>query len=291
MRQLLAAGTIAVVLMAACTDGTTSPTPDGGAGVSPTAPPVTAPDGPLPNCLAGDAPFVANGTLPPLGEVAGDASQIAGIRWEQAAGCERIIVDLATNAGAPASSLGPTTATYDALRGVLRVALPPATTVTSISDTVIDGELAQQVYVVRTVSGGLAVDVHLRSSVPGETRTEVAAGPAAIVIDIRPAAQGGTVVVAAPTTSTDLVLLGPPPGPAEYPLQVTGYARPMADEVALVISQGGEAVAQRTRPLRRSGAWSEFTALFEGGPSGDVELTAALDRPGTSTLRIGLDMG
>ena len=225
---------------------------------------------PQPACVRGEPEFSEDGLVATLGTGAGDAASIGNVRWEIHEGCERVVVDLLTADGAPAGTLGESSVGYRAESGVIRIDLPAVET--GIADAKIEGGLAQRMFVVRTATGNLAVDIHLGSGVAALVRASEIREPARVVVDIAQRA-GDDLQVIAPLVVDNLVLLTPAPGPARYPLNVSGYARTFeANVTARLVVDGSISAAESTTAADWLDAWGEFAVTFETGPPGDVTL-------------------
>ncbi len=75
-------------------------------------------------------------------------------------------------------------------------------------------------------------------------------------------------------------MLTPVPGPAEYPLAVTGYARTFeANVLARLVQEGSIADVSFTTATDWLEAWGEFTISFTGGPTGEVTLLVGEESP------------
>jgi hypothetical protein len=69
------------------------------------------------------------------------------------------------------------------------------------------------------------------------------------------------------------VVLEPRPGPASYPLTITGYARTFEANVVARLEQGGEEVLETfTTATAWVDAWGHFSFTIDDGPTGPVRL-------------------
>lgn len=235
-------------------DPTPTPTPDDGAAAV---------------CLEGEA-FVDDGTFPLDTAAAGDAHEVAGLRWEPHEGCERFVIDLATDDGQPATAAGEVEA--DVLRelGVVRVTMRDVELVAEdATDAAFDGPLASAAYAVWADEGRwVYVDLHLAGE--AEVSVQTLEDPARVVVDLRP---GGGPVPEAAATSDRVVVLAPRAGQATYPLTVTGYARTFEANVVVRVEQDGQTVEESfTTATAWVDAWGHYSLTVESGPSGAVEL-------------------
>lgn len=278
--------TVLAVLAAACsgtttvaTDPTQPPPISTTTAPTPTAPPTTSlpPSSP---CLEGDTPFADGGIISAFGGASGDAAQISGIRAATHPGCERVVVDLLTVDGAPAGSVGLTGVEYNESVGVVRINLPKDIAMTAVTDLLLDGDLIDRAFVVRTVAGNLAIDIHVVAEVGVALRAFEVDAPSRIVVDLRsdtdaPAARGAAI-------GDGIVVVEPAPGAAASPLRVSGYARTFEANVVarLYENREEEAVAEVTTTATDwSEAWGEYTIVFETPPLLPLELFVGADSP------------
>jgi hypothetical protein len=264
---------IAALLVAACTAGGGGGTTTAAVGTTaPTSTTITTLAGDQPSCLSGDLAFVDAGPIAALGGEEGDASILAGIRWEGHDGCERLVLDFFSAGGAPASTLGQAGAIALAESGVVRVTLPAEVTMSAVADSRLDGALATRAYVARAADDSLFVDIHLDPDVLVEARAFTVGSPIRLVVDLRSGAVPSP-IIAPPTLGEDTVLLGPAPGAALYPLRVIGYARWDVDAVRVRIYQGDTIALDRAVSTIGPGdSWHTFDVRLADGPSGPAEL-------------------
>jgi hypothetical protein len=290
MRQLILITSLAI-LAAACTSNdplassTTSSTALSETSLAITTTSADPPQQDDSPCLAGDRPFADSGVISAFGGTTGDATQISGIRWAGHPGCERVVVDVLTADGAPAGSLGTVGVDYDEVLGIIRVNLPTAIARTAIADVLIDGELIDRAYVVRTTAGGLAVDIHVTVGSSVALRSFEVDAPSRIVVDVRPEPNAPGVVGA--TISRDMVVLSPLAGPVATPLVVAGYTRAFE---SLVIAQLHEDRDSEPIDIQTALAadwaevWGEFTLTFNDPPPQTKELFVGSESPSTGDL-------
>lgn len=268
MRTVVA---MAALLLAAC-----APAANEGVTTTETAATTTTPASPTNGspCLSGDLSFGSSGPIAAIGQDSGDATVLAGIRWEGHEGCERVVMDFFSDAGAPASTLGPAGAIALAESGVLRISLPPEVTSSAVADSALDGSLARQAFVARDSSGVLFVDIHLATDVLVEVRAFDVGSPIRLVVDLRQGS-GPSLVLADPTIGDDTVLLAPAAGAALYPLRVAGYARSDLAAIRVRIYQDGVIALDRAvSTIGPPDTWHSFDVRLADGPSGPAELYA-----------------
>lgn len=220
-------------------------------------------------CLAGELPFVEEGTVAALDSQGRDAKAIAGVRWYPLEGCERVEIEFLSATGAPATRIGPVGVSMLADSGILRVMLSDDIDDSAVADTTLNGDIVDRWFVIENLEAGLVVDLHLngRSAARAFTTTS----PARLVIDLTGTADDRP--LAAPTSDGGIVLLSPQPGVGLYPVQVAGYAAPEIDAVRIRLrGPGGNAVDQSVSTLSPTHVWHSFAAALSDGPSGDVDL-------------------
>jgi hypothetical protein len=225
--------------------------------------------GDVPVCLRGER-FVADGAIEVRDAAPGDAHRIAAFRWERHEGCERFVIDLEAEGGAPAERAGTVTAELLRDLGVVRVGLRDFRMVDpDASDATFDGPLASAAFAVWSPEGPwVYVDVHLTDA--AEARVTTLDQPARVVVDLRP---GGPALPEPAPRETRVVVLEPRPGPAAYPLTVRGYARTFEANVVARMEHGGEEVfSDFTTASAWADAWGDFSFTIEEGPSGLVVL-------------------
>jgi hypothetical protein len=290
VRSTVAALALAATAVSGCGASETAPTTT--SPPSPRATTTTTTTEPLPTtlvesvCLSGDTPFVDDGVVARLGDGAGDAEQLASVRWAAHAGCERVVVDLLAAGAAPASSVGEATVTILEGTGVIRISLPDAVRRTGIADSLLEGDLAQRAFVVRMEDGTLAVDIHTATSVPIRTRAFTVDAPARIVVDLAPAAEGGATVATPPLVGPNVVVLSPRGGEVAYPVRVIGYARTFeATVIARMLVDGDIATEVFTTAADWLDAWGAFSLELPSGPAGPVQLFVGEDDAGDGSAR------
>lgn len=282
---------IAVLVSSCATSGsdpteapTTSATPVDATVPTTAAPATSAAPLSTPPCLAGDRPFAASGIISAFGGPNGDAAQISGIRAASHDGCDRVVVDLLTVDGAPAGSLGPVGVEYNETAGIVRINLPRTVTNTAVADSLFDGVLAERAFVVRTVAGHLAVDIHVVAGSSVALRAFEVGAPARVVVDLRSDTEATPVTGA--TTDNSVVVITPTPGPASTPLVVSGYARTFEArvEARLHDTPDGDPVAQdATTATDWTEAWGEFTITLPEAPARPLELFVGSESPRDGT--------
>ena len=225
--------------------------------------------GDTPACLAGDMPFVAEGTVAALDSQGQDAKVIAGVRWYPLEGCERIEIEFVSDAGAPATRIGPVGVSMLSDPGIVRVNLSESVTNSAVADTTLNGTLVDRWFVVEDAEDGLIVDLHLNERAAARAFTTTS--PARLIIDLR--ATGEDLQIATPMSGGGIVLLSPQAGVGLYPLQVVGYSAPGVDAVRIQLADAAGIGVDRSISTRSSAhVWHAFSVALSDGPSGAVDL-------------------
>lgn len=228
-------------------------------------------------CVAGEQPFAADGALAIglLNNDEGDAESVAGLRWTQYMACEQVVVELATAGGAPATETGGVRAELLRDLGIVRLRLNDRVSTTAIADRVVERELVDRVYVVRSTEGGLYVDIHVGSAVLA--RASVSNSPAEIIVDLQP---GGPPLDSRPLIADAVVVVTRTSGNAAYPLIVGGYARTFEATVVLRARQGNRLEVEETAiAADYLTTWGEYRFQVSSGPNGKVEYFVGEDSP------------
>lgn len=222
-----------------------------------------------PACLAGELPFVEEGTVAALDSQGRDARAIAGVRWDPLEGCERIEIEFLSVTGAPATRIGPVGVSMLPEAGIVRVTLSDEIVDSAVADSTLNGAVVDKWFVVEDSEDGLIVDVHLNER--AEARAFTTTSPARLVIDLR--GTGDDRPVAASLYGGGIVLLSPQAGVGLYPLQVAGYAAPEVDAVRLRLTDSADITIDRAvSTLSSTHVWRAFSAALNDGPSGSVLL-------------------
>lgn len=245
-----------------------------------TAPPTTSPPSlPESSCREGQGGFLSDGPLGLLGSEEGDAGQVTALAWSSQPGCERLVVELSTEEGAPATRAGLLRGEVRRDLGLVRLELAEEVADTQVADAAFEGELMGGAFVVRSEDGSLHVDVHMAA--PARARVAVLSSPARVVLDLRP---GGPTLPAPPTMAERVVLLTPRGGGFTYPLDISGYARTFEANVVVRLRQGGQVRVERlTTASDWVHTWGEFAVVLPDGPSGSLQLFVGEESPQDGT--------
>lgn len=279
MRKLLALTAVSLVA-AACVSSPVS-TPSTSATPTPTSTATSAPR--ASSCGTGEA-FSEDGELLALESSDGDATRVSGLTGIQDQDCDRFIISLSTDAGAPATSVGRTRVVFLRDLGVVRIFLPDVAD-TNITDGIFELPLIDRAYVVRSVDGSLYIDAHLGAA--ALARSVVTQSPAQVVVELDP---GGPDLAPAAARSDLVVVLAPREGKAEYPLTVTGYSRTFEANVVISLFKGNAISELRvTTATDYLGAWGEFTVTLDSGAQGTLQLVVGDDTDQDVTISLVLN--
>jgi hypothetical protein len=223
----------------------------------------------------GEQPYAIDGAIATglFDNQEGDAESVAGLRWTQYPGCEQVVVELATAGGAPATETGGVRAELLRDLGIVRLRLNDRVSTTAVADRVVEGQLVDRVYVVRSIEGDFYVDLHLGSE--ALARASVRRSPAEIIVDLQP---GGPPLESQPLVADRVVVVTATSGQAEYPLNIDGYARTFEATVVLRARQGNrQEIEQATSAADYLTTWGEYRFRVDGGPHGNIEFFVGED--------------
>jgi hypothetical protein len=139
---------------------------------------------------------------------------------------------------------------------------------TVITDQLVETQLVDRIYVVRSLDGGMFIDFHLTE--PTQARVEAGASPARLILTMRP---GLVPLSGFSTIGERVVVTSPPAGSTVDPfLTVSGYSRTFEAVVLLIGTVGNEVVVERsTTAADWTETWGEFRSTINL-PSGPVSL-------------------
>lgn len=218
---------------------------------TPAAPTSTLP--PVVDC-PGAGQFGEGGNIAEIDGEGFDGANLGRISWDATDQCESFNFDFETSEGAPAISVPDVTVGHLESFQVIRIRMDVAATV--VTDQLVETGLVDRLYVVRSLDGGMFVDLHLTA--PAAARARVTSEPARLTVDLRP----GFVEFTGTATSDDLVVVLSPDDGASVPLatSVSGYARTFEANVLTIVTQGGQVVAETdTTAADWAATWGEFS--------------------------------
>ncbi len=254
-----------VMAVAACNlDGPiTTPTPTTTPSISSIAPTSTLP--PVIEC-PGVGDFEEGGGIADVAGEGSDSRTLGRISWDTSDQCETFHFDFETAEGAPATVLPDIRVDHLESFQVVRINVDVGDTV--ITDQLVETNLVDRLFVVRSLSGEMFVDLHL--SAPAAVRAAISSSPARLSLDLRP----GFVEFSGRAAIGDrIVLTSPVAGALVDPgVQLLGYARTFEANVMAVVTQGGEVVTEANATAADYlETWGEYRLRLEL-PPGDVSV-------------------
>ena len=216
--------------------------------------------------------FVERGELGTYGAGGGSAVEVASLAHGAGGGREWVVIAFADSSGFPARTVGASRAELLRDLGIVRVWLPPRVIGTALPDRAFGTTLVEHAYVVRSLDGGLFVDVHL-GTVASRARLAFGSRPAIVAIELEP---GGTALPPPAAAGPGVAVVVPRAGALDYPLAVEGYARPGDSTLRVTLRRGDAALRDTTvEPKADAAAWGEFRAALGAGPRDSLELFVA----------------
>lgn len=196
--------------------------------------------------------FEEGGSIAEVPAQGSDSRNIGQISWERNDRCETFHFEFMTSEGAPATTAPGLSVDHLDSFQVIRVSLDIETAV--VKEQLVETGLVDRLYVVRSLSGDLFVDLHL--SEPAAARASVASSPARLSIELRP---GFVPFAGASTVGEDLVVTSPAQNEVAGDIQLLGYARTTTGEVTAVATQDDSVVSEATATTAdAAGSWAEF---------------------------------
>jgi hypothetical protein len=218
-------------------------------------------------------------------EGSSDSSSIARITWEVLDQCESFHIDFATSEGAPATTAPEIRVDHLDSFQVVRVRMSVESTV--ITDQLVETGLVERLYVVRSLSGDMFLDLHLVE--PAAVRASVTSSPARLTLDLRP---GFVPFAGAAVVAEDIILTSPINRTDLDPnVEFLGYARTANGEVHAEVRQAGELVEETsTTAADYLETWGEYR-LLTNLPSGQVSVVLGQPAPDDGPIEgISLDL-
>ncbi|MFP3882202.1 MAG: Gmad2 immunoglobulin-like domain-containing protein [Actinomycetota bacterium] len=240
-----------LVLVAGCTNAGTGSTVTSSSTTSTSVGTSTTSLPPVVEC-PGVGEFEEGGTIADIPSEGSDSRNIGQISWERNDRCETFHFEFVTSESAPATT--PPGLSVDHLESfqVIRVRLDIETAV--VKEQLVETDLVDRIYVVRSLSGDLFLDLHL--SEPAAARASVSSSPARLTLELRP---GFVPFMGTSTIGEDLVLTSPAQNEVSGDIQLLGYARTTSGEVTAVATQDDSVAAEATTTTADgAGSWGEF---------------------------------
>lgn len=251
-----------MMVIAACTGGvaeTTVPTSES----TTSAPSSTLP--PVVEC-PGTGEFEEGGGIGALDGLGSDSVRLGRVSWDVSDRCETFAFEFETSEGAPATALPDVEVDHLGSFQVVRVALEIESSV--VVDQLVETQLVDRLYVVRSLDGGMFVDLHL--SAPAAVRVTALDSPARLSLQLRP----GFVPFNGAAVAADDVVVVSPASDGDIPpvVDLAGYVRNERPELAALVTQGGSLVSETSlETAESSGYWGEFRARLTL-PPGNVSV-------------------
>lgn len=269
---------VLLIIAVACTEGGVATTADRAAGTSTTSPAPTSTLPPVVEC-PGVGQFQEGGGIADMPGEGSDSRNIGRISWERSDRCETFHIDFETSEGAPATT--PPGIRVDHLESfqVVRIAMGVDRTI--VTDQLVETNLVKRLYVVRSLSGGLFVDLHLAE--PAAVRASVSSSPARLSVELRP---GLVPFRGTSSVEGDIVLTSPPAGAeVDANVQLLGYARTLEGDVLTVVTQDGEVVEESsTTAADTLDTWGEYRVELDL-PQGPVSVFVGRENPEDGSLQ------
>ena len=238
-------------LLAGCTGVGTVSTVSSGSTTSTTVSMSTTPLPPVVEC-PGVGEFEEGGSIAEIPAEGSDSRNIGRISWERNDRCETFHFEFTTSEGAPATTAPGLSVDHLESSQVIRVNLDVETT--AVTEQLVETGLVERLYVVRSLTGDLFLDLHLAE--PAAARVSVSSSPARLSLELRP---GFVPFTGTSTVGEDFVLTSPAQSEVDGEIQMLGYARTAAGEVTAVATRGDTVVAEATATTAdATGSWGEF---------------------------------
>lgn len=196
--------------------------------------------------------FEEGGSIADIPAEGSDSRHIGRISWERNDRCETFHFEFMTSEGAPATTAPGLSVDHLESSQVIRVRMDIATT--AVTEQLVETGLVDRLYVVRSLTGDLFLDLHLAE--PAAARASVSSSPARLSLELRP---GFVPFTGSSTVGGDFVLISPSQTEVDGDVQLLGYARTTSGEVTALATQEDSVVAQATATTAdATGSWGEF---------------------------------
>lgn len=265
------------LLVATGCDAVGLPTTSEGSATTSSSPAPTSTLPPVIEC-PGAGEFGEGGNIADIDGEGFDGANLGRISWGVSDQCESFTFDFETSEGAPSISVPDISVGHLESFQVIRIRMDVASTV--VTDQLVETGLVDRLYVVRSLEGGMFVDLHLAA--PAAARARVTSEPARLTVDLRP----GFVEFTGTATIDDLVVVVSPNDGATVPAaaEVSGYARTFEANVLTIVTQGGQVVSETsTTAADWAATWGEFEQALTL-PAGSVSLFVGEASPQDGSL-------
>ena len=225
-----------------------------------------------------DAVFVDRGRVARVDQPTSDTNRIGLISWQVVEGCERFVIDLETNEGAPATTPPTVVVEFLESRQVLRLWIDVDSTV--VTDQLVETSLVDRLYVVRALDGAMFVDFHLTG--PAQARAVISSSPARLSLEM----QAGLDPFLTPAVISDRIVVISPASAAETAstVAVSGYARAFEANVRVIATQSGQVVADAVATAADwQDTWGEFRTTVVL-PPGEISMLVGEEGTGEGQI-------
>lgn len=227
--------------------------------------------------------FEEGGSIADISAQGSDSRNIGRISWERNDRCETFHFEFMTFEGAPATTAPGLSVDHLESLQVIRVSLDIATAI--VKEQLVETGLVDRLYVVRSLSGDLFVDLHLAE--PAAARASVSSSPARLSLELRP---GFVPFMGTSTVGEDFVLTSPAQTEVDGDVQLLGYARTAAGEVTAVATQDDSVVAEDTATTAdATESWGEYR-IGLSLPPGQVSVFIGEESPEEGLQGITVDL-
>lgn len=232
----------------------------------------------------GTGEFEEGGGIADIDGGGSDSDRLSRISWEDVDLCETFEFRFETAEGTPASTVPTIDIHHLASFQVVRVSIDVEATV--VTDQLVETGLVDRLFVVRSLDGGMFVDLHLNE--PAAVRASTASAPARLQVDLRP---GLVPFEGRSTIGDNIVVVGPTSGASVAPVTpVTGYARTSGPNVTMIVTLDGTPVSETsTTAADYIDAWGEFI-IDAALPFGEITVFVGEASAGDGSL-IGVTFG
>jgi len=221
---------------------------------------------PLVAGCVGENGFVEDGQIGVIDQETSDAATVSSISWQDTPSCETFTFSFVSSEGAPATTPPSVTANYVEGVPIVRVGIDVDATV--ITDQLVETPLVDRLFVVRSLNGGMFVDLYLAG--PAQAHVSVSETPAQVTVQLQP----GIVEYRTKPAMSDLVVIASPLDGAVLgqTVDVSGYSRTFESNVLLIATVGDEVVSEDTTTSADSfDTWGEFRSTVDL-PAGEVSI-------------------
>jgi hypothetical protein len=248
----------------ACARGGVAP-PSTSAVTSTTSPTPTSTLPPVVDCPgAGD--FGEGSGIASVEGESSDATRLGRVSWERSERCESFRFEFETSEGAPATAVPDISIDHLPSLQVIRISMGITSAV--ITDQLVETEMVDRLYVVRSLDGGMFVDLHLNT--PAAARARVQSSPAVLSVDLRP----GFLEFTGESSIHDRTVVVSPGATSEIASITTfeGYSRAFEGNVLVIVTQGDSVVTETsTTAADHLETWGEFSVDVPL-PTGEVSV-------------------